>query len=195
MRRPINRRSLLAMFGLAGPAGALTVSVALTAGGTAHAGTTPTPADHFAVYRRAATASDVPTGGLHGQSANDTRRLDTGHAGWDAWAEVDGQLICVASFDGERQSYQQSPPRACAPAAIVDSSSRPLILETQIGNDWRATALAPDAVTAVQVNYADGSSEPVDVHGNGFHLKLRMQLLNITYTDASGSHTTEPASQ
>ena len=109
---------------------------------------------------------------------------------WDATTGTE-----VASFDGERQSYQQSPPRACAPAAIVDSSSRPLILETQIGNDWRATALAPDAVTAVQVNYADGSSEPVDVHGNGFHLKLRMQLLNITYTDASGSHTTEPASQ
>jgi hypothetical protein len=68
------------------------------------------------------------------------------------------------------------------------------VLVTQRDDDYRATGLVPDGVTAIQINYFDGSSEAVAIRDNGFHLHLRGQLMNLTYRDGAGSHTTEPAS-
>jgi hypothetical protein len=169
-------------------------------------GPTPSPAvmSHYSVFARAATNSDpLPAASLvaEPQAAEEstiTRRLtQSGATDTTEWATLNGEQICVIARSTPSDGLPDTN-RACVAAAELEAQHQLLLQLSLVGSTSSTppeaglanviSGLAPDGVTTVTLDFADGTEETVPVTENGFidRLSSPKMLQHLTWTSPAG---------
>jgi len=169
----------------------------------------PTAISHYAVFRRAATASDylppVSLTDIANYGDGLTRAQSTRGSAFSQWATLEGDTLCVVDRFTPVDSPNGAPStdRACNSAKYLETSNQ-LITEAALVGSTSSTppvpglanvisGLTPDGVTAVTLAFTDGSKQTAQVEENGFicTLGVAKTLTSVSWTDSSGKIITE----
>jgi hypothetical protein len=188
--------------------GALLVTSSSTHSAASAAVVEPSPAalSHYAVFRRNTVPSDeIPPVNLLESSTALSRALPARVSGYSQWATLEGDKLCVVARFTPAGSPNGAPDtnRACNSVQYLEDHQELITQSSLVGSSSTppppglaniVSGLTPDGVSAVTLNFTDGSRQTLSVEDNGFIYSLGSSpktLEGITWTDSSGQTMTE----